>query len=99
MRGKGFQSQSAHGFDVNEAERLFPGTIRNSTNELYTTFTGDKEGFQPAQIGFKADNPDLIKIYYNRQINFYFRTIQKQIVKVGFVKENQVWMRLKVLQL
>jgi len=77
----------------NQIEALFPSVVRNSTNELYTTFTGETEGFQPLQIDFKTENPDLIKRYYNRQINFYFRSIQKQIVKVGFVKENQVWIK------
>lgn len=77
----------------NEAESLFPNVVRNSTNELYTTFTGETEGFQPLLIDFKTENPDLIRRYYNRQINFYFRSIQKQIVKVGFVKENQIWLK------
>lgn len=77
----------------NEAEQLFPNIVRNSTNELYTTFTGETEGFQPLSIDFQKENPDLIKRYYNRQINFYFRSIKEQIVKVGFVKENQVWIK------
>ena len=41
----------------------------------------------------KTKNPDLVKRYYNRQINYYFRVIKEQIVKVGFIKENQVWIK------
>jgi hypothetical protein len=34
----------------NQIESLFPSVVRNSINELYTTFTGEIEGFQPLQI-------------------------------------------------
>ncbi len=73
-----------------EIENLFPNLHRNSNNFLYTTFCGEREGFQPLSIDFQTENPDLIKRYYNRQVNFYFRVIAEQIVKVGFIKENQV---------
>lgn len=77
----------------NEIGALFPNLLPNSTNNLYTTFTGETDGFQPLAINFQTENPDLIKRYYNRQINFYFRKVKKEIVKVGFVKENQVWIK------
>ncbi len=77
----------------NEIGSLFPNLVRNSTNNLFTTFTGETEGFQPLPINFQTENEDLIKRYYNRQVNFYFRKVKKQIVKVGFVKENQVWLK------
>lgn len=39
----------------------------------------------------------MIKRYYNRQINFYFSRIKEKIVKVGFIKENKVWIYSKQL--
>ena len=80
----------------NEIEQIFPNIVRNSTNKLYTTFTGDNEGFLPFTINFQSENPDFIKRYYNRQVNYYFRKILNHIVKVGFVKENQIWLKSKV---
>lgn len=77
-------------FPVN-IDSLFPGISKNGTDNIYTTFTGDIKGFKPLSIDFKTENPDFIKRFYNRQINFYFRSIKEQIVKVGFIKENQVW--------
>lgn len=77
----------------NDAESLFPNLVRNGNDFLCTTFTGETEGFKPLSIDFEKENPDLIKRYYNRQLNFYFRSIQKQIVKVGFIKENQIWIK------
>jgi hypothetical protein len=80
----------------NEIEQIFPNIVRNSTNKLYTTFTGDNEGFLPLTINFQSENPDFIKRYYSRQVNYYFRKILNHIVKVGFVKENQIWLKSKV---
>ncbi len=77
---------------------LFPNAISsilpglNGTEFIYTTFTGKTEGFSPITIDFQTDNPDLIKRFYNQQINFYFRKVNPQIVKTGFIKENQVWL-------
>ncbi|WP_192347895.1 hypothetical protein [Algoriphagus sp. Y33] len=53
----------------NEAESLFPGLVRNSTNTLYTTFGYPAEGFQPLSIDLKNENQDFVKRYYNHQIN------------------------------
>jgi len=74
-----------------EIDSLFPGISNNGTDFIYTTFTGKREGFLPLTIDFTQENQDLIKRYYNRQVNFYFRVIKEQIVKVGFIKENQIW--------
>jgi len=75
-----------------EIDSIFPGISNNDTDCIYTTFTGEQEGFLALDIQLDKDNPDLIKRYFNRQINFYFRAIKKQIVKVGFIKENQIWL-------
>lgn len=74
-----------------DIKTLFPNAGVNGSEFVYTTFTGKTEGFKPLSINFKTENPDFLKRYYDRQINFYFRVIKEQIVKVGFIKENQVW--------
>lgn len=79
-----------------EIESLFPQLRPNSTNNLYTTFTGVSEGFLPLYINFQTENPDLIKRFYDRQINYYFRRVLKKVVKVDFVKNNQVWLKSKI---
>jgi hypothetical protein len=80
-----------------QIDSVFPGVSNNGTDFIYTTFTGEKEGFKPIEINFSEENEDLIKRYYNRQINFYFSRIKEKIVKVGFIKENQVWVYSKQL--
>lgn len=74
---------------------IFPGG--SDTDFIYTTFTGEREGFKPIEINFSEENEDLIKRYYNRQINYYFSRTKENIVKVGFIKENQVWVYSKEL--
>jgi hypothetical protein len=59
----------------NDIDSVIPGVSNNGTNFIYTTFTGEKEGFKPIEINFSEENEDLIKRYYNRQINFYFGRI------------------------
>lgn len=81
----------------NDIDSVFPGVSNNGTDFIYTTFTGEKEGFKPIEINFSEENEDLIKRYYNRQINYYFSHILKKVVKVGFIKENQVWIYSKKL--
>jgi hypothetical protein len=74
-----------------EIDTLFPGVSNNGTDFIYTTFTGENEGFQPLEIDFTTENEDLIKRFYDRQINYYFRKLKEQIVKVSFIKDNQIW--------
>ena len=71
---------------------IFPGVTTNGTEFIYTTFTGEREGFLQLEIDLPNENPPFAKRYYDRQINYYFRVIKEQIVKVGFIKENQVWL-------
>ncbi len=73
--------------------KIFPA-IESNKEKLFiaTTFTWPVDGFTPLTINFQTDNPDLIKRYYNNQINYYFRKVAKQIVKTNFIKENQIWL-------
>lgn len=80
-----------------EIDSIFPGIGNSGTDFIYITFTGETEGFTPMKINFSTENEDLIKRYYNRQINYYFSRVKEQIVKVGFVKENQIWIYSKTL--
>lgn len=81
----------------NDIENIFPGVTTNGTEFIYTTFAGEREGFQPMEIDIPNENPDFIKRYYDRQINYYFRVVKEQMVKVGFIKENQVWLPIAPL--
>jgi len=77
----------------NSIEQLFPKLVRNSTNKLFTTYSTESEGFLPLPIDFKSDNPDLIKRFYNNEINYFFKKVKQQIVKIGRVHENQIWIK------
>lgn len=76
----------------NDIDKIFPGISKNGVDFIYTTFTGKTEGFSQLKIDFKNENPDLLKRYYNQQINYYFGKTKEQIVKTGFIKETQVWL-------
>ena len=70
---------------------IFPDIYSENIEFVYTTFTYKKAGFIPLEIDARNENPDLIKQYYNREINYYFRKVIKLIVKRGFIGENQIW--------
>lgn len=78
----------------NNIKSIFPGITPNGTACIYTTFTGERAGFKSLEIDIPTENHAFIKRFYDRQINYYFRAIKEQIVKVGFIKENQVWLPL-----
>ncbi|WP_207493178.1 Piwi domain-containing protein [Aridibaculum aurantiacum] len=79
---------------------LFPKRIDNlfpdastTVQEIYTTFDYPRTGFLGLEMDFKNENPDLIKKYYNRIINYHFKKTKKQLVKTGFINETQVWVK------
>jgi len=75
---------------------IFPGTNQSETDFIYTTFAWAEEGLMPYKLDLKNENPDFVKRYFNRLIHRYFRLSKNQIVKQGFIKENQVWLALPV---
>ena len=75
-----------------DIEDIFPNIKTAGTECIYTTFAGEREGFRQLEIDLPNENPHFAKRYYDRQINYYFRAIKKRIIKVGFIKENQVWL-------
>ena len=76
---------------------IFPKNIANflpNANNLdfiSTTFDFEKEGYTPIEIDFKVENKDFIKRFYNEKIKFYFKKKNQQILKINFVKDNQIW--------
>ena len=76
---------------------IFPKNIANflpnsnSLDFISTTFDFEKEGYTPIEIDFKNENKDFIKRYYNEKIKFYFKKKNPQILKINFVKDNQIW--------
>ncbi len=78
-----------------EITKIFPGIEKGGTTTLYTTFNREREGFLPLEIDFSKDNRDLLRKFYDDEINFYFRRIRNKIVRIGFINENQVWLKSK----
>jgi len=74
-----------------DIETIFPSIKSVKPEFIYTSFKGETDGFKPLKIDFRQENPNLIKCFYNRQINYYFRSILGKIVKTGFISENQIW--------
>jgi len=87
----GFSTRLHKSLFPNNISSIFPDIYTENLEFIYTSFTFEKEGFIPLKIDAQSENPDLIKKYYSRQINYYFRKIKKLIVKRGFINENQIW--------
>lgn len=75
----------------NNIDSIFTGLTNSDQDFITTTYEGKTEGFTPLEIDFKTENPDLIKQYYNRKIKYIFQKKLEQVVKVNFIKENQIW--------
>jgi hypothetical protein len=86
-----------HTLFPNDIENIFPGIASDGTEFIYTSFDYAKEGFVPLAIDFKTENQDFLRRFYNRQINYYFRKELKQLVRTGFIGQNQVWVPAKKL--
>jgi len=78
----------------NNIELLFPGITADKERSLYTTFDYKTKEGKALKLDFRNDNPDLLKRHYNNRINYYFRLLRKQLVRVDFIKDNQVWLPL-----
>jgi len=74
-------------------ESIFPGILSDGTEFIYTTFDYQKEGFTPLSLDFTTENQDLVRKFYNRQISYYFQKTKNQVVKKGFIGQNQVWVK------
>jgi hypothetical protein len=74
---------------------LFPDELLTYLPDVedfcYTSFGKKIDDSVAIDIDLKTDNQDLIKRYYNALIHYYFTVSMKMTVKVGFVKENQIW--------
>ncbi len=76
---------------------IFPKNTANflpnasSLDFISTTFDFEKEGYTPIEIDFKEEKKDFIKRFYNSKIKFYFKKKNPQILKINFVKDNQIW--------
>lgn len=75
----------------NNIETLFPGITADKERSLYTSFDFKTDIGKPLSPDFKHSNRELLKKYYNIRINNYFRDLS-QLVKVDFVKDNQIWL-------
>lgn len=78
-----------------EINKLFPDVEKDGIETLYTTLDFEKESFSPLEIDFKNDNLDLLKLFYDDKIFYYFKKIRHKIVRKGFINETQVWLKSK----
>ena len=74
-------------------ESIFPAILNDGTEFIYTTFDYQKAGLTPLSLDFKKENEYLVRKYYNRQISYYFQKTRNQVVKKGFIGQNQVWVK------
>jgi hypothetical protein len=81
----------------NNVEDIFPGITTDGTEKIYTTYTNAEEGCTPLAIDFTTENHDLLRRYYNRRINDYFKITKELLVKVGKIGQNQVWLYVNEL--
>lgn len=77
----------------NNIETIFPGVKSDGTEFIYTTFTFPKYNFTPLAIDFTTENQDLLRRYYNGEIYHFFNSTKKQMVRRGYIGQNQVWVR------
>lgn len=49
-----------------DIEAIFPGVTTDGTENIYTTFGGEREGFTPLEIDLPKENPHFAKRYYDR---------------------------------
>jgi len=72
---------------------IFPNVTNDPDSDfIYTTFIGETESFTKLSIDFKTENIDLLKRFYNGELNYYFNKIKQQVVRTGFIRETQVWL-------
>ena len=62
---------------------------------LYTSYDVPFEGFDPIDIDFnEPENANLVKRYYNRQLERYFRKFEGVVTTTsGITRDLQVWIR------
>ena len=62
---------------------------------LYTSYDLPFEGFDPIDIDFnEPENENLVKRYYNRQLERYFRKFKDVVTTTsGITRDLQVWIR------
>lgn len=78
-----------------QLKELFPEIKAGSVDFVYTSFGYPQEGFTPVEIDLKTSNHDFAKYYYRDTLRYYFRTKKKQIVRLGFIDEVEVWVPSK----
>jgi len=75
----------------NNIDKIFPEIKKENPDFIYTSFHQKREGFTPLVMDLKIENEFLTKRIYNQRINYYFKVLEKQLVQVGFIKENLVY--------
>ena len=77
---------------------LFPSNIRDifphiaNNDALFTSFDRELDGLQPLKIDFNLpENYNLVKRFYNRQLNHFLNCCGLIVEPNRITKDNQVW--------
>lgn len=79
----------------NDIAKIFPEITKDKSEFIYTTFEYNKKEFIGLEINLSNENENLVKHYYKSQVKYFFQKIAKQIVRVGFIDDNQIWIKSK----
>lgn len=79
---------------------IFPNDLLTylpeAKNFCWTSFGKNTDNTVGIEIDFHTENQDFIKRYYHALIFYYFSHIPNVIVRINFIKENQVWIPFSV---
>lgn len=78
-------------------ETIFPNIKKNNPDFIYTSFDQKRTGFTPLEVTLKDECEGLSSKLLDRKIMHYFRTIAKQLVQVGFIRETIVYVLIPEL--
>jgi|JI10StandDraft_1071094.scaffolds.fasta_scaffold15048_2 hypothetical protein len=71
-------------------DTIFPEITTDNIDFVYTSFGYPKEEFLPLSINLKDTNKEFAKYFYRDTLRYYFRTVKKQIVRLGFIDELEI---------
>ncbi len=80
-----------------ELNKVFSDEQLENIDFVYTSFGFAKEGYSKVDIDISKTNPDFAKHYYKNKLKYYFRKKKKQIVKIGFIDNLEVYSFSKTL--
>lgn len=72
-------------------DKIFPEIKKENPDFIYTSFDQKRAGYTPLELTLKDECAGLSIKLFDRKITHYFRNIVKQLVHIGFIRENIVY--------